>query len=373
MILRRPLAPLAVVAALMLSACGVQMTPGETPSTLATPPATETGTTVVPLTDLDILADPHSYQGPSTATLAIPGLQAPGQAPSTQLPVTVTSHDRDGDIEVTVTDTSRVVAIDMAGSIADTIWALGLDDSLVGRDVAASFPGSDNVPVVTGSGHSVNAEAILALEPTLVITDGSVGPREAIEQLRDVGVTVVFVENDSSFDGAARLAQDVGTALGAPDAGAELASQLTDSVDQVKAQIAEVLPTGEPLRMVFLYLRGTAGVYYLFGDETGADDLITALGGVDVSEELGITGTRPLTDEAMLAADPDLILVMTNGLESVGGVDGLVDAWPAIALTQAGQNQRVVDMADTQVLSFGPSSAAVLDALARAIYAPDSQ
>ncbi len=78
---------------------------------------------------------------------------------------------------------------------------------------------------------------------------------------------------------------------------------------------------------------------------------------------------RPVTDEAIVEADPDLILVMTHGLESSGGVDGLLAAKPALALTSAGQNSRIVDMDDSVVLSFGPRSASVLDALARAIYA----
>jgi len=79
-----------------------------------------------------------------------------------------------------------------------------------------------------------------------------------------------------------------------------------------------------------------------------------------------------MTDEALIAADPDLILVMTDGLESVGGVDGLLAAKPAIALTRAGENRRFVDMADGEILSFGPRTPLMLDALARAIYAPDS-
>ena len=121
--------------------------------------------------------------------------------------------------------------------------------------------------------------------------------------------------------------------------------------------------------MLFLYLRGS-GVYYLFGSESGADVLIDALGGVDVAAEIGLEGLRPMTDEAMVAADPDLILVMSDGLASVGGVDGLLESKPAIALTKAGQHRRFVDMADGDILSFGPRTAAVLDALARAIYAP---
>jgi iron complex transport system substrate-binding protein len=363
---------LALVSALALSACGMTLAP-PSETGVVTGPAPEPTAAALPLTELDVLADPGSYVGPSTATLAIPSLDAPGSAPAQSMPVTVTSHDRDGDREVTITDASRVVAVDLAGSIADTMWALGLDGNLVGRDVAASFPGSQDVPVVTGASHSVTPEAILALEPTLVLTDGSVGPREALEQLRDVGITVVFLENTPSFDGASQLARDVAAALGAADAGADLADRLATAVGDVQGQIAKILPSTEPLRMMFLYLRGTAGVYYLFGEGSGADELIAGLGGVDVASDMGVVGTRPLTDEAMLTADPDVILVMTSGLESVGGAEGLIAAWPAIALTGAGEHQRIVNMEDTQVLSFGPRSAAVLDALARAVYAPDSQ
>ncbi len=125
--------------------------------------------------------------------------------------------------------------------------------------------------------------------------------------------------------------------------------------------------------MIFLYIRGSSGVYYLFGEESGADDLIEGLGGVDVASEQGWTGERPMTDEAITSANPDLVLVMTGGLESAGGIDALLEDKPALALTSAGKHRRFVDMADGDVLSFGPRSADVLEALARAVYAPQEQ
>src|SRR5690606_41441249 len=136
------------------------------------------------------------------------------------------------------------------------------------------------------------------------------------------------------------------------------------------AGLAAFVPRTDPLGMVFLYLRGSAGAYYLFGDDSGADSLITALGGIDAAAEVGIVGNRPATDEALIGAAPDLVLVMTSGIESVGGVTGLLEAQPAVALTPAGERERFVDMADGVVLSFGPRTPAVLDALARAVYAP---
>ena len=123
---------------------------------------------------------------------------------------------------------------------------------------------------------------------------------------------------------------------------------------------------------MFLYVRGSAGVYYIFGEGSGADTLIETIGGVDVAGEIGWQGMKPMTAEAIVQAAPDVLLMMTDGLESVGGIDGLIERIPAIASTPAGQHKRVIDMADGDVLSFGPRTPQIVDALARALWAPDS-
>lgn len=326
----------------------------------------------VPLAEVAASTDPKAYVGLSTATLDDAAIEPVAASPTSRLPVTVTSHDLSGEVEVTVTNASRVIAMDLSGSLAATVAGLGFADRLVGRDISTTFAGVGDLPVITSGGHSVNAEAIIGLAPTLVITDGSIGPADVVQQLRDVGITVVFVERSSSFAGAVAQAHAVAAVFGAADAGDLLAARIDSELQAVTAQISRIAPAAESerLRMVFLYLRGTSGISYLFGSESGADDLIGALGGIDVAGQLGWRGMQPMTDEAMVAADPDLILVMTAGIASVGGIDGLLAEKPAIALTTAGQHRRFVDMADGQILSFGPRSAEVLDALARAIYAP---
>ncbi len=323
----------------------------------------------VALTKVQPSRDAASITGPTTAVLADRRISPVIDDPEQKLPATVRSTDGK---DVRVTDTSRVVAFDIAGSIAATAWGLGFGDSLVGRDVAAGFPGTDDIPVVTRDGHSINVEAVLELEPTLVITDGSIGPRDVVDQLRDAGVKLVYVDNESSFAGAAQLARDIAAIYGAPAAGEKLAQRITSDVEKTQAAVTRLRGDGEPLRMVFLYLRGSAGVYYILGEESGASDLIKALGGHDVASEQGWADSVPMTDESLVAADPDLVLVMTDGIKSVGGVDKLLTDRPALALTTAGRTKRFVDMADSDILSFGPRTAGVLDALARAVYAPES-
>jgi iron complex transport system substrate-binding protein len=332
---------------------------------------TPTVTDSRPLAELPLIDDPRAAEGPATAVLPTEVIEPIATDPAQQLPATVVSHDAGGDLEVTVDDTSRVLALDISGSIAATVWSLGLGDTLVGRDVSTTFDGAAELPVVTSNGHTIDAEAVLALRPTLVVTDGSIGPRDVLAQLRQAGVTVVFVQNESSFDGASELARQVGAALGIPELGAQLADRIAGDVAAKIAEIAEIAPSdaADRVRMMFLYLRGGSGIYYLFGEESGADELIEGLAGIDVAGEIGWSGMKPMTDEALVAADPDLILVMTSGLESAGGIDGLLAEKPALALTSAGERRRFIDMADGDILSFGPRSAAILDALARAVYA----
>lgn len=358
------LAAIASAIAIAVTGCSV----GQTATSAPTAPLADT----TPLAELTLLANPRNHTGASTAVLVTTAIEPITPAAAPELPVTVVSHDLDGDRDVTITSADRVIALDIAGSISATVAGLGLADHLVGRDESSTFQAVADLPVVTSGAHSINGEAVLALRPDLVITDGTVGPIDVLLQLRDAGIEIVFVDAPPSIDGVSELARQVGAALGAAGAGQLLAARLQGEISEAVGQIAAIAPSAESdkVRMLFLYLRGSSGIYYLFGEESGADVLIESLGGIDVAGEIGWDGMRPMTDEALVAANPDLILVMTDGLASVGGVDALLESKPAIALTRAGQNKRFVDMADGQVLSFGPRTAGVLEALARAIYSP---
>jgi iron complex transport system substrate-binding protein len=324
----------------------------------------------IPLAELDVLPNPRDHVGESSACLADAAVVPIASDVQPALPATVV--DNQG-TRVTVADASRILALDIYGTLSATVYGLGLGDRLVGRDTSTGFAEAAHLPLVTQNGHELNAEAILDLQPTVIITDSSIGPWDVVLQMREAGIPVVVVTPERSMENSPELILAVADALGVRDAGRALAERVTHEIADVVAQVAAVTPAdpADRPRIMFFYVRGSAGVYYLFGEGSGADSLIESLGGVDVASEIGWRGMRPMTAEAVVDAAPDIILVMTKGLESVDGVDGLLAQVPAIAETPAGQHRRIVDMSDDQVLSFGPRSAAVIEALARAIYAPD--
>ena len=142
------------------------------------------------------LPAPTEIQGQTTAyteTSAIAPVDGNPEL-SQRLPATVTSSDGP---EQTITDTSRILALNQNGGLAAAVVGLGLGCNLIGRDVATDvdglMPGSDDLPLVTQNGHELNAEAILDLAPTVIITDTSIGPYDTQLQLRAAGVPVVFI------------------------------------------------------------------------------------------------------------------------------------------------------------------------------------
>ncbi|MFI1195112.1 hemin ABC transporter substrate-binding protein [Micromonospora sp. NPDC020750] len=304
-------------------------------------------------------ADPAAC-GPVTATVGSADVTALRPAPTPVLPATVASADG---VTVTVTDAGRILPVNLSGSIAETVFALGLGGDVIGRDTSTTFPSAAHLPVVTPAGHDLSAEAVLALNPSVVLADDTIGPPEALRQLRASGIPVVMVEAEQTLAAVPGHIRAVAAALGVAAAGEQLVARVEGEI----AAARRAAPQGSAPRIAFLYLRGTAGVYLIGGRGAGSDAMIEAIGGVDAGSAAGLTKFRPLTSEGLINAAPDVILVMSAGLASVGGVEGLLKL-PGIAQTPAGAARRIVDMDDGVLLTFGTRSGPAVQALASAVY-----
>jgi iron complex transport system substrate-binding protein len=316
---------------------------GESPtSDLPGAPAGDAAATSAPAPD----TTEHQTLAPTTGT----------EAPV--LPVTVASADGR---TVTVADVSRIIPLQ--GNLAEIVFDLGLGDNVVGRDISATFDEASDLPLVTRA-HDVSAESVLSLRPTVVLVDGDTGPPEAIEHIRNVGVPVVEFERPTRIEDIEPRIHAVAEALGVPAAGEELAARTAADLDRA----AVAVPEGEPPRVAFLYLRGSAGVYLMGGPGSGADSMIEAAGGIDAGTELGLDDPfTPITSEALVEAAPDVLLMTTTGLESVGGLDGLAEI-AGVAQTPAGEHGRVVTVEDGLLFSFGARTPEAIGLMVEQLY-----
>ena len=254
-----------------------------------------------------------------------------------------------------VLNVSRVVVL--ANGVAEIIQSLNAQAIIVGRDISSTEDSLTDIPIVT-SGHQVLPEKVIALKPDLVLIDASTGPKAAIDTIKAAGISVVETPESWSLKDLPIKVRAVGQAIGAQDQAEELVKQLNQSLN---ASAVKNSP-----RVAFLYLRGTSSVYLIGGAGSGADSLLTAIGAIDVGAQTLDRPFNTLTAESLAELNPDVILVMSKGLESVGGIEGLLKL-PGVAQTAAGKNSAVIDVDDSLLLSFGPRTPSLVDALAKAL------
>lgn len=251
---------------------------------------------------------------------------------------------------------TRVIAL--ANGSAEIIASMGHLNILVGRDIASDAPALESVEVVT-SGHQIVAEKILSLEPDLVLIDASSGPSSAIQVLESAGIRIVKISEAWQLSEINRKISEVAQAIGAVEDGNALTAALQKSTKMLR-QIAP----GKTI--AFLYLRGGSAIYLIGGKGSGTDSLISAIGGVDAGAQKFENPFTPMTAEAVATLNPDVFLVMSKGLESVGGVEGFIEL-PGIAQTKAGKNRAIVAVDDSLLLSFGPRSYSLLEELSQSV------
>lgn len=242
----------------------------------------------------------------------------------------------------------RVVAL--ANGSAEIVAALGYRNILVGRDIASTMPELTSIPI-DESAMQVSAERVLSQRPDLVFIDSNTTPASALATLRTAKIPLVSVP--SAFTLADIYAKEaaISKALGVPKAGKALQSQVT-ALNLPKTKI----------RVAFLYMRGTASIYLIGGPGSGADSILQADGFIDVGATNLQHPFNALTAEELIKLQPDVLLLMTKGLISVGGINGLVQ-FPGVAQTPAGQHKRVVTVDDSLLLSFGPRTIPMARAL----------
>lgn len=252
---------------------------------------------------------------------------------------------------------ARVVVL--ANGVAEIMNSLNAGALIVGRDLASSEKALEDVPVVT-SGHQVIPEKVIGLKPDLVIIDASTGPKSAIDQIRSAGIRVEQTPESWNLADISLKVQAVANVIGAPQQGDLLNQAISSAITNSKL-------SSKP-RVAFLYLRGTSSIYLIGGEGSGADSLISAIGGIDVGAAALPRPFNTLTAESLATLNPDVIIVMTKGLESVGGISGLLKL-PGVAQTEAGKKQAVIDVDDSLLLSFGPRTPSLVQVLAERVSA----
>lgn len=234
--------------------------------------------------------------------------------------------------------------VSLGAGVTEVVYALDMGEHVIAVDASSTYPPETAAAEELPYHRMVPAEAVIALGPSHVLHTAEAGPAAALEQIAAAGVTLVEIPEAHDPEGARARIASIATALDREEAGATLVEALEGGEQALRE--AEALN----ITAALIYARGPSTLL-VGGSNTAADAMIALAGAENAASELN--GFIPLTAEALVAANPDVIIMPEDGIASLGGLDGLAEV-PGIAQTSAWEARRVVTMNDQLLLSFGP-------------------
>jgi iron complex transport system substrate-binding protein len=250
----------------------------------------------------------------------------------------------------------RVLALGAA--VTEIVYALGQGDRLVARDTTSSYPPEAAALPDVGYVRALSPEGVLSVDPDLILAIEGSGPPETMEVLREADIPLVTIPEGYDAEAILRKIVIVAEALGVPEDGARLAAE-------VETALAEAVAAGRsdtPPRVLFI-LSMQGGRIMAAGADTAAEGIIGLAGGVNVME--GFDGYQQISDEAVLVADPDVILMMDRSGDHAAD-DSEIRAHPVLGRTRAAETGAIVRQPGALLLGFGPRTPDAVEALSDA-------
>lgn len=252
--------------------------------------------------------------------------------------------------------------VSLGGGVSETVAALGRGEDIVGTDSTTLFPETLKSLPKVGYFRSFSPEGVVSLKPDLVLASDGVGPQGAVSKLREAGISFIELKDVKTLDDVLSRTLEIGRAIDELEKAKALVDSLGSEFKKLRSEHKN-LPS-QRLRCLFIYARG-AGMMLVGGKNTSADAVMKLAGLRNAAASISEFGS--LSAEGMLTFQPDVILIPKRGLQSIGGIEGLLSV-PGVAATPAGQAKRVIAMEDSRLLAMGPRTAEVARDLMVAAY-----
>lgn len=310
-------------------------------------------------TPKEVAAKVPNAHGLPAGWVWIEGKEVPSVPASKQdLPVTVKSDDG---VDVVIADTSRTIVGN--DDIIMVMEALGLSEQVFAAPTSSRTEVGKNAKHHFLFNRTTGIEGIISLNGTLFVGNSLRRHSKLAQPLRDAGQAMVIVDELAP---APEKVRKIAAVFGHADEGVQLASVIEVQLEQARQIAAK---NSFKLRVIHVSTTGGGGAPTVAGADTAAAELIRMAGGINVGDEAQVANYSQLSNEGIVAANPDVVLVTENDLQELGGEEGLWKAYPSLKLTPAGMANRVWVMPDLQIkvtsLACGTGAKALAEALAK--------
>ena len=248
----------------------------------------------------------------------------------------------------TATSAGAMRLIIIGGALTEIVYLLKANSQLVGVDTTSIYPAAATRLPNVGYARSLSAEGILALRPTQLIATEDAGPPVVIKQIIDAQIPLTILPSGHQFKDLTDRVSSIGRLVYKTDSAQSLASRLALEWSNTQERIANSKLNNT--RVLFILSQNPSQLM-VGGEKTSADAMITYAGGRNAIS--GFSGFKPLTPEAVIGSNPDVLLLTDQGMRAVGGIGGVL-RFPGVSQTRAGKEQNIVSLEAMYLLGFGP-------------------
>lgn len=224
--------------------------------------------------------------------------------------------------------------ISAGSAVTEIIFALEQQEKLVAVDVTSALPKDLELPKI-GYHRRLSAEGLLALGANRLIGSDEMGPDTTLAQLKSAGVKVDVVNTKATPTGLLERIDEIALITGAEQQAEKLKRQVNQQIETLEANQPEV---GKKVLFLLIHEGRPANVA---GKDTTPNAIIELAGGINPAAEQ-LTSYKPMSTEAMVEMQPDVILVSSRSYDKMGGAEQILSKMPLLAATPAGKNKRII-------------------------------
>ncbi|MFD1631169.1 heme/hemin ABC transporter substrate-binding protein [Pseudopedobacter beijingensis] len=236
--------------------------------------------------------------------------------------------------------------ITLSSALTETVDAFGYGSKIVATDVTSTYPAYVNTLPKVSRNRSVSLESLASFRPDLILAPEGALSQAVQTQLKALKIKYVIIEQEFSVKGATNFIKAIGVALNEPNKGILLAKQMEAEVNKALQTVKTSMKSSP--KVVFIYARGT-GTMSVAGKGSSLDAIIKLAGGRNPIQEF--SEYKPYTTEALVKANPDVILMFDFGISSLGGKDAVLKM-PGMNLINAGKNKKIIAMDGNLLINF---------------------
>jgi len=238
--------------------------------------------------------------------------------------------------------------------LTEMVFALGKGHELVAIDLSSTYPDSTKFLPTVGYHRALSPEAIISVEPGIVIHSNDIGPENVLPQITKAGLNVKAFGGASTIDSAKLLMTELGKFFGEVQKADSINKKLDADISKAEALLRQRKFPDTPSVMIIHFGRASNIYFVMSGRKGPGDKMIELAGGKVVRYDA--KGARQISAEAVAEANPDIIIATDFGFDQMGSMDKFVTDVPGVALTNAGKNKRIVRFEEHDLVYFGPRS-----------------